>query len=311
LIQWLAKHDKYGLGGNFLEETRVRGASGPLADLLILAWNHDGAIELLAEPLAGMSDAELMILRKKLGSLCAPSTAEALASVRAEIEGLALGVKAFRRVLREECERPEPNLERLAAEVGSWDKGPPQWIARTLERKQRVRERTLTRYRWALDLAEHCPQALKHATAAHLIREYVEEHVLRKRRLPNAKHDFGTIRTGPRSGVNIGAVDFESLFREHEMINASPELDGEPTRRAPSSFRMEFLEGNTDEWVTNGLSFPTRLEAEEYAADFSARWSSMVREHRIVGSNEPPNRCWMKDQIFVLRPAPPGIQEPN
>ncbi len=54
------------------------------------------------------------------------------------------------------------------------------------------------------------------------------------------------------------------------------------------SWAAEVIADNSGKFCGNGCRFATKEEAELYAVDLSLRWT-LVREHRVVESNEPVN----------------------
>src|SRR5262249_49702219 len=131
-----------------------------------------------------------------------------------------LGNAVFRRVLRDVCSG-EVDFPELAAEVEGWDTSPPAWVATALQRRRRARDQKLAPFAWAFERLAATEQAKRHPHAAEMLREYVEDHVVRTGRLPSATHDFGDFQTGPRSGVSVGMVNFGTLFRERPKARAS------------------------------------------------------------------------------------------
>jgi hypothetical protein len=57
------------------------------------------------------------------------------------------------------------------------------------------------------------------------------------------------------------------------------------------SFKGEVIADSSGKWCGNGLRFATREEAEAYIQDLFSRWT-LVRETRVVESDEPVNRVW-------------------
>lgn len=54
------------------------------------------------------------------------------------------------------------------------------------------------------------------------------------------------------------------------------------------SWKTEVVADNSGKFVSNGLRFATRKEAEEYAIDITWRWT-LVRDTRVVESDDPVN----------------------
>lgn len=67
----------------------------------------------------------------------------------------------------------------------------------------------------------------------------------------------------------------------------------------PQSFKAEVIADNSGTWAGNGLRFATAEEAERYAIDLSHRWT-LVREHRVVSSDDPVNSIWSQSMGRAL-----------
>jgi hypothetical protein len=59
----------------------------------------------------------------------------------------------------------------------------------------------------------------------------------------------------------------------------------------PKSYRPEVIADSSGKWCPNGLRFATKAEAELNVDDLKSRWS-LVRETRVVESDDEPNYRW-------------------
>ena len=64
------------------------------------------------------------------------------------------------------------------------------------------------------------------------------------------------------------------------------------------SWAPEVIADNSGKWVGNALRFATKEEAEANVRDLSWRWI-LVRETRVVESDEPVNYAWVAGQGLV------------
>ena len=66
-----------------------------------------------------------------------------------------------------------------------------------------------------------------------------------------------------------------------------------------NSFKGEVIADDSGKWVSNGLRFATYAEADCYVVDLSIRWT-LVRECRVVESDEPVNYVWRNGKAINL-----------
>ena len=65
------------------------------------------------------------------------------------------------------------------------------------------------------------------------------------------------------------------------------------------SFKPEVIADSSGKFCGNGLAFATREEAEANVADLASRWF-LVRETRVVESDEPVNYRWVAGRLEAL-----------
>jgi hypothetical protein len=65
------------------------------------------------------------------------------------------------------------------------------------------------------------------------------------------------------------------------------------------SYKPEVIADNSGIWCGNSLRFATREEAEANVHALMMRWF-LVRETRVVESDEPPNAEWVEGQLVLL-----------
>jgi len=65
------------------------------------------------------------------------------------------------------------------------------------------------------------------------------------------------------------------------------------------SWKPEVIADSTGQWVGNALRFATKEEAEANVRNLSMRWM-MVRDTRVVESDEPVNYKWTSDGLVAL-----------
>jgi len=65
------------------------------------------------------------------------------------------------------------------------------------------------------------------------------------------------------------------------------------------SFKPEVIADNSGKFCGNGLAFATREEALANVADLASRWF-MVRETRVVESDEPVNYRWVNGRLEAV-----------
>jgi len=68
------------------------------------------------------------------------------------------------------------------------------------------------------------------------------------------------------------------------------------------SFAPEVIATNSGKWCGNALRFATREEAEANVYDLSMRWM-MVRETRVVESDDPVNYAWIDGRLVRVEEA--------
>ena len=71
----------------------------------------------------------------------------------------------------------------------------------------------------------------------------------------------------------------------------------------PTSYKAEVIADNSGKFCGNGLRFATAAEAEEYVQDLKWRWI-LVRETRVVESDDPVNYAWRDGQSIRLEDEP-------
>jgi hypothetical protein len=81
--------------------------------------------------------------------------------------------------------------------------------------------------------------------------------------------------------------------------------------RAPmQSFKAEFIADNSGKWCGNEPRFATRPEAEGYAKSLSLRWI-LVREHRVIESEDPVNAKFVNGRSVPLAPPETRPDSPS
>lgn len=58
------------------------------------------------------------------------------------------------------------------------------------------------------------------------------------------------------------------------------------------SYKAEVIADDSGKWAGNALVWTTEDEAQQYAQDLARRWI-MVRETRVVETDEEPNYKWV------------------
>lgn len=66
------------------------------------------------------------------------------------------------------------------------------------------------------------------------------------------------------------------------------------------SWAPEVIADSSGQWAGNALRFPTKEEAEANVRDLMGRWM-LVRETRVVPSQDPPNYRWDPSQGGLVR----------
>jgi hypothetical protein len=66
------------------------------------------------------------------------------------------------------------------------------------------------------------------------------------------------------------------------------------------SFKPEVIADNSGQWCGNALCFATREEAEANVRDLMMRWL-LVRDTRVVESDEEPNYRWVDGRLVAIR----------
>lgn len=62
------------------------------------------------------------------------------------------------------------------------------------------------------------------------------------------------------------------------------------------SWKPEVIADGTGQWVGNALRFATKEEAEANVYDLYQRWT-LVRETRVVESDDPVNYAWIDGKL--------------
>lgn len=65
------------------------------------------------------------------------------------------------------------------------------------------------------------------------------------------------------------------------------------------SWAPEVIADNSEKWYGNALRFPTKEEAEANVRDLGSRWM-LVRETRVVPSQDPPNYRWTGGKLVPI-----------
>ena len=65
------------------------------------------------------------------------------------------------------------------------------------------------------------------------------------------------------------------------------------------SFKPEVIADSSGKFCGNGLAFATREEAEANVRDLASRWF-LVRETRVVESDEPVNYRWVDGRLLAV-----------
>ena len=65
------------------------------------------------------------------------------------------------------------------------------------------------------------------------------------------------------------------------------------------SWKPEVIADNSGKWCGNALRFATKEEAEANVRDLSYRWL-MVRDTRVVESDEPVNYRWVNGRLVAI-----------
>lgn len=63
------------------------------------------------------------------------------------------------------------------------------------------------------------------------------------------------------------------------------------------SYAPEVIADSSGKWAGNALRFATREEAEANVRDLARRWM-LVRETRVVESDDPPNYRWVDGSLL-------------
>jgi hypothetical protein len=67
------------------------------------------------------------------------------------------------------------------------------------------------------------------------------------------------------------------------------------------SWAPEVIADNSGKWCGNALRFATREEAEANVLDLAMRWT-LVRDTRVVESDEPVNYTWIDGRLEKVTP---------
>lgn len=211
-VAFLAGDEATACGGDYYSDSDVLGAKGMWADLLLLGWMHDEEVGLhrVALELLTLDDNRLKKLWTASGpfdSDFAARTANALLQLRDD-GGIDEAV-----TLAELMDRAGPG----AASLDAFEAAIPGLIEEEESRAElllKARKHRLQPFEKAIAAAlAKVPERLAGGEAVcNHIRAYMEEQVLSSGRLPTGVHDFGHIRTGYRSGINVGPIDLDELF---------------------------------------------------------------------------------------------------
>jgi hypothetical protein len=68
------------------------------------------------------------------------------------------------------------------------------------------------------------------------------------------------------------------------------------------SWSPEVIADGSGKWTSNALRFATRAEAEANVANLAMRWT-LVRDTRVVESDEPINYAWVEGRLVPVVPA--------
>ncbi len=67
------------------------------------------------------------------------------------------------------------------------------------------------------------------------------------------------------------------------------------------SYKPEVIADSGGTWCGNALRFATREEAEANVLNLSMRWM-LVRDTRVVESDDPVNYAWIDGALQAVRP---------
>jgi hypothetical protein len=67
------------------------------------------------------------------------------------------------------------------------------------------------------------------------------------------------------------------------------------------SWKPEVIADNSGQWCGNALRFATREEAEANVLNLAMRWT-LVRDTRVVESDEPVNYAWIDGRLTKVTP---------
>jgi hypothetical protein len=65
------------------------------------------------------------------------------------------------------------------------------------------------------------------------------------------------------------------------------------------SWKPEVIADSSGVWCSNGLTFETQKEAEDYVRDLSWRWTA-VRKTRVINADMPATHSWHGDSARAL-----------
>ena len=63
-----------------------------------------------------------------------------------------------------------------------------------------------------------------------------------------------------------------------------------------TSYAPQVIADSSGKWCGNGLRFATREEAEAQVAALAWRWT-LVRDTRVVESDDPPRHAWIDGEV--------------
>ena len=67
------------------------------------------------------------------------------------------------------------------------------------------------------------------------------------------------------------------------------------------SWRIAFVADNSGHWVTNGMRFATKEEAEANVADLAMPWT-MVTDTAVEKCDDPVNHRWVNGKLVPVNP---------
>jgi hypothetical protein len=89
----------------------------------------------------------------------------------------------------------------------------------------------------------------------------------------------------------VGSINAE-VYHVGEDVTADVPAVTVEIPAGPKSWAPEVIADNSGKWVGNALRFATREEAQANVENLMYRWT-LVREIRVVESNDEPNYRWI------------------